>query len=135
MIADWIDFDGKKFDVAVTSFTESGEILYSSNTGRTLGIGAPMTLDPLGTFFNYSITVRRKKDKYDEYDRLFNYLLLPRFSGMTVTMPHDQGTITFDAYVSSAERTSAKIDEENKIVCWQEMSISVIATEAQVLPE
>ena len=38
--------NGKSYDVIITAIEESFSILYTENTGRTLGIGAPMTLDP-----------------------------------------------------------------------------------------
>lgn len=134
MVTDWIDIDGQRFNVKVMSIKESGTILYSDNTGRTLAIGAPMTLDPLGTFYNYTITVRRNGEDVDDYDRLYDYVLQPRYSGMTIKAPHNQGTITFDAYISAAEREVQRIDDKNNKIYWKEMSLTITATKAQVTP-
>lgn len=134
MIADWLDIDGQRFNVTVTSIKEGGTILYSDNTGRTLAIGAPITLDPLGTFYNYTITVRRNGDDVSDYDKLYEYVLKPRFTGMTIKAPHNQGTITFEAYISAAEREIQKIDEKNKKVLWKEMTLTITSMKAQVTP-
>ena len=52
---DYVKIGGRSWDVLVI---ERGkeicfEILYTENTGRTLGIGAPLTIDPLGTFISH----------------------------------------------------------------------------------
>lgn len=133
-IHNWIDIDGQRFNVSVTSIKQSGTILYSDNTGRTLAIGAPMTLDPLGTFYNYNITIKRNGDDVDDYDRLYDYIMKPRYSGMTITVPHNQGTITFEAYISAAEREIKRIDDKGKKVYWKEMSLTITAMKAQVTP-
>lgn len=134
MITNWLQIDGKVFNVVVTSIKESATTLYSDNTGRTLGIGAPMTLDPYGTFYNYTITVKRKGDKLDDYDKLFTYVTYPRKDGMSVKAVHNQTTWTFMAYISSAEREIKRIDENKGKVYWGEMDINIIAMSAQVTP-
>lgn len=134
MIKNWLEIDGQVFDVIVTEITESGTILYSDNTGRTISQGARMSLDPLGTFYNYKVTVKRNGSNVADYDRLYDYILTPRYTGMAIKAVHNQSTINFDAYVSAAERKVKKIDKNNKVVYWDEMSISITSMEAQVLP-
>lgn len=134
MITNWIDIDGQRFNCTVTSIKQSGTILYSDNTGRTLGLGAPMTLDPLGTFYNYTITIKRNGDDVRDYDRLYEYIMKPRFSGMTIKAPHNQGTIEFEAYISAAEREIQRIDEKKGKTYWKQMSLTITAMKAQVIP-
>ena len=43
---DYCKIGGRSYDVIVTSIEESFSILYTENTGRTMAIGARMTLDP-----------------------------------------------------------------------------------------
>lgn len=133
-VQDWLDIDGQRFNVSVMSIKESGTILYSDNTGRTMAVGAPMTLDPLGTFYNYTITVKRNGDDVDDYDRLYDYVMKPRYNGMTITAPHNQGTQTFEAYISAAEREINHIDDNGEKVYWKEMSLTITAMKAQVTP-
>lgn len=134
MIKDWLEIDGMVFDVAVTSIKESGTVLYSENTGRTIAVGAPMTLDPLGTFYNYTVIVKKRNDDLDAYDRLYTYVTKPRYRGMTIKAVHNQSTITFNGYVSTAEREIERIDTKNKKVYWREMVIQITSMKAQVLP-
>lgn len=134
-VHNWLDIDGERFNVSVMSIKESGTILYSENTGRTMAQGAPMTLDPLGTFFNYTIAVKRNGDDVDDYDRLYDYVMKPRYSGMLITAPHNQGVQTFEAYVSAAEREVKSIDDKGKKVYWKEMTLTITAMKAEVLPE
>lgn len=134
MITNWIDIDGQRFNCTVTSIKQSGTILYSDNTGRTMALGAPMTLDPLGTFYNYTITIKRNGDDVRDYDRLYDYIMKPRFSGMTIKAPHNQGTITFEAYISAAEREIQRINETKGKTYWKQMSLTITAMKAQVTP-
>lgn len=134
MISDWFDIDEQHFNVHVMSIKEKGSILYSDNTGRTMAPGAPMSLDPLGTFHNYSIVVKRNGDYLDDYDRLKDYVLKPRYNGFKVKVPFNQSTITFDAYASATERETKHIDENGNKIKWNEMTIDIISMKAQVLP-
>lgn len=134
MIGDWLQIDGKTYNVSVLSIRESANILYSENTGRTISIGARMVLDPLGTFIGHKITVKRIGDNVREYDRLYNDIIQPRYDGMRVKVVHDQTTIDYDAYVSAAEREVERVDDVGKVVYWKEMEINIVPMEAQVLP-
>ncbi len=134
MIKDWLELDGVAYNVVVTSISEGGTVLYSENTGRTVAVGAPVTLDPLGTFYNYKVTVKRRGDNLDEYDKLFMEVTKPRYNGFQVKAVHNQGTWIFEGYISSAERKLKKIDEKTGKVYWDSMSINIIANKAQVVP-
>jgi hypothetical protein len=126
---------GRTYDVLVTSIEESFTILYTENTGRTLEVGAEMTLDTLGAFFSHKVTFRRSHDNVEEFDRLFNYLSTPRSSGIPVEIVHNQGTLKYDAYVSQGSRTLQRIAQRVKKVLWGEFSVNFITMKAQVLPE
>jgi hypothetical protein len=127
--------DGRKYDVIVTSIEESFSILYTENTGRTIGVGAPMTLDPLGTFFSHKVTFRRSKENVAEFDALYNFLTVPRYDGFDVEIVHNQTTLKYKAYVSQGTRAIQKIVERIKKVMWGELVVSFVPIEAQVLPE
>lgn len=133
-VSNWFEINGMSYDVSVLNIKETANILYSENTGRTMSIGARMTLDPLGTFIGHNVTVKRKADKREEYDRLFNDIIKPRYDGVRVKIVHDQTTIEYDAYISTAEREVKRIDDEEKKVYWNELSINIVPMEAQVLP-
>lgn len=134
MIGDWVQIGGRAWDVLVTEISEDFSILYTDNTGRTMDVGAPLTLDPLGTFFSHKVTFKRKKGKEEEYDMLFDYLAQPRYEGIPVEIVHGQQTIRYTAYVSSGSRKLKRIDETGNKVYWDSMQVNIIPVSAQVTP-
>lgn len=127
---------GKNYDVLVTSIEESFTILYTENTGRTIGSGgARMVLDPIGTFFSHKVTFRRSKDNFKEFDELYKFLSTPKYDGFPIEIVHSQQTIKYDAYVSQGTRALQRIAQKISKVFWGELTVNFIAMEAQVLPE
>lgn len=134
MIGDWVQIGNRAWNVIVTEISEDASILYTENTGRVMEEGAPLTLDPLGTFFSHKVTFSRKRGYDGEYDLLFDYLLQPRHDGIPVKIVHGQTTISYDAYVSSGSRKIKSIDDKKKIVNWDSMQVTFIPIRAQVTP-
>lgn len=130
----YVKIGGRAYDVLVTEISENFNILYSENTGRTMAQGARMTLDPLGTFFGHKVTFQRKPGKEEEFDRLFDYVSRPRYDGIPVEVVHNQGIISYDAYISSGDRTLKRIDPKTGKVYWDAFSLNIVPMEAQVLP-
>ena len=131
--------NGRSYNVIVTSLEESFEILYTENSGRTLADGAPMTLDPIGTFFGHKVTIKRKVGFESEYDDLYLLLAKPRKVAKTedallFEVAHLQDSIAYRAYVSNGVRALKRIDEENGKVYWGELSLNIVPIEAQVKP-
>ena len=131
---DYVKINGTAYDVIVTEVEENFNILYSDNTGRTLGIGAPLTLDPYGTFYGHKVTFMRHKDNFAEYDSLFIALSKPTYSGINVDIVHNQTTLNYQAYVSSGNRSIKRIDEKTGNVYWDKFSANFIPVKAQVTP-
>ncbi len=131
---DIVTLDGRNYDVVIKEITENFNILYSDNTGRTLAIGAPMTLDPLGTFIGHKVTFKRRNGKDAEYDELYQYTYQPRYNGMKVKLVHLQDYLEYDAYVSQGERKLERVDPETGKKYWGEFSLNIVPMEAQVLP-
>lgn len=132
---DYVKIGGKVWDVLVTEISENFNILYSENTGRTMSVGARMTLDPLGTFFGHKITFQRKQGNEKEYDTFFEFVSNPRYDGIPVEIVHGQTTLVYDAYISQGERTLKRIDPKTNKVYWDKFSLNIVPMEAQVLPE
>ena len=132
---DYVKIGGKVWDVLVTEISENFNILYSENTGRTMSVGARMTLDPLGTFFGHKITFQRKQGNEKEYDTFFEFVSNPRYDGIPVEIVHGQTTLVYDAYISQGERTLKRIDTKTGKVYWDKFSLNIVPMEAMVLPE
>ncbi len=131
---DYVKIGGKAWDVLVTKVTESYEVLYSDNTGRTIAVGAPLTLDPLGTFITHSVTFKRKKGHEEEFDKLFEYLYQPRSAGFSVELVHGQTTLSYIAYSSNGSRELLNIIKSKGLVNWNSMTVKFIPIQAQVTP-
>ena len=132
---EYVKIGGKVWDVLVTEISENFNILYSENTGRTMSVGARMTLDPLGTFFGHKITFQRKQGNEKEYDTFFEFVSNPRYDGIPVEIVHGQTTLVYDAYISQGERTLKRIDTKTGKVYWDKFSLNIVPMEAMVLPE
>lgn len=134
MLKDWFEIDGDTFDVTVTAIEESATVLYSDKSGRTITNGARMILVPLGTFYNHTITVQRHKSNLYDFDFLYTYITQPVNNGFHIKAVHNQTTIEYDGYISEVKRKLKRIDPITNKVYWDEMQISIIAMEAQVIP-
>lgn len=131
---DVFKLNGKSYNVNVVELSENFSILYSENTGRTMATGAPMILDPLGTFIGHKIVVSRKQGYETEFDRLYDFILKPRYDGVSVEIVHNQGTISYKAYVSQGERKLKRIDKNTNKVLWDKLSLNIVPMKAQVIP-
>ena len=145
----WFTIDGREWKVRVFEPEESFTILYSENTGRTLSAGAPMALDPLGTFYNYTMTIGAIQGAEDDFEALWEYLSFPRDEALLVNFPKSRNgywqtesegeTVNgFYAYVSKGARKIKRIVEERngelQDVIYEAFSVNFIATKAQVIP-
>lgn len=131
---DWVKIGGKSYDVFVIDIEENFTILYSENTGRTIAKGAKMTLDPLGAFYGHKVTFKRKQGSEAEFDALFDYVSKPRYDGIAVEIVHNQTTLSYEAYISQGSRRIKKIDNQTRMVYWDELSLNIVPMSAQVTP-
>jgi hypothetical protein len=118
--------------VIVESLEENFNILYTDQTGRTSADGAPMVLDPIGTFFGHTITVRRKNGFESEFDLLYKTLSRPRSEGVLFSVAHLQAFVEYEGYVSNGKRLLKKINETNGNIYWDAFTMNIIPIKAQV---
>ena len=142
-VGDWLKIGGQVWNVRVLSITEEATILYSENTGRTMAANAPMVLDPLGTFIGHKIEVAPMKNYESDFDRLYDFVNIPRKEGLMVECVHYQDTISYRAYISQASRAVKRINENSTHwdnngvrikVKWDKMSLNIVPMSAQISP-
>ena len=121
----------KEYAVVVVSITETFTKLYTENTGRTMGTGARMNLDCLGTFYGHRVEIARKTGYEADFDELYDLASLPMNEGIPVKMVHNQTSIEYEAYISNGERAVKRIDEKTGKVYWDKLSLNLIPMEAQ----
>lgn len=123
--------NGRIYDVYILSIERNYNILYSENTGRTLAPGAPLILDPLGTFYGHKVTFARKKNNIKEFDDLWECLSQPRTDGITVKIVYNQTTIEYDAYCSTGTQPLKRVYKDGAVM-WGELTANFIPMKAQV---
>ena len=131
----YVEIDGKPYDVIVSSIQRSPEIRQSENAGATLAEGAEETLDPLGTFITYIVGFKRKQGKEIEFDNLWETLIKPRYDGVWVNIVYNQTKLKYKARFEISPQAVDKIDKRTGKVYWGEISVNIVPTKAQVLPE
>jgi hypothetical protein len=132
---DWFKINGMAYNVLVTSLEENFNVLYGENTGRTLDKGAPMVLDPLGTFFGHTVEVRRRAGYEGEFDALYRLISRPVADGFDIDIVHCQDVANYKGYISSGKRGLKRIDEKTNTVYWDALSLNIIPMKAQVTPD
>ena len=131
----YVEIDGKPYDVIISSIQRSPEIRQSENAGATLAEGAEETLDPLGTFITYIVGFTRKQGKEIEFDNLWETLIKPRYDGVWVNIVYNQTKLKYKARFEISPQAVDKIDKRTGKVYWGEISVNIVPTKAQVLPE
>ena len=92
-------------------FKPKFEIINGDNSGRLQG-NKDMYLEYVGTFFNFDGTLIQDRDcTAEEWDSLLAVLANP-INDHTVTVPFNQGTMTWQFYISSGERELIKVNED-----------------------
>lgn len=136
----YFKINGKNYNVIVKGIEENFTILYSENTGRTLAEGAPMTLDPLGTFIGHKVQIKSRNGFESDFSELYELITQPitvvdEEDALLFEVAHLQDTIAYRAYVSNGSMPVKRIDEKSGKVYWGELSLNIVPISAQVLPE
>ena len=116
--------DGVSYNVFVPEggIKRSGQVLDGDNANRAKS--GLMIRDIIGTFYNYTIEIDARRTSPEEYDRLYDVLTAP-VDYHTICVPYGQTTLTFNAYVSSAEDTLDTMD--GGVNKWGGLSVNFIA--------
>lgn len=121
--------DGEPYNVHVTKLTRKFSVLDSDESGRTQS-GA-MYRDPIGTFYNYTMTVAPKDGDMEALDAFWEEISKPDKSHDCV-FPYGQDTLTQKMYVTSGEQDLTLMTASKNY--WGEISVNFIAMKPKVVP-
>lgn len=124
--------DGRTYRVRVVYNTleESASIKEGPNAGDMLS--GRHERDLIGTCYSHSMDVEPDPQYPGDYDDFFDAVTAP-MSEHTVTMPHGQSTITYQAQVYTARRRSAGTLAGRRR--WKGINITFQAAAPQRVPE
>lgn len=128
-----ITVNDKQYDLIIeqNALIQKGVVTDTPNTQRTQF--GDMYREIIGTFYNYELTVERGRTmSLEDYDDLFMVLTNPNNKFNTITMPHNQGYITLQAYVSTVARALESIERGKHY--WGAYVIEFIAKMPQIIP-
>ena len=121
--------DGEPYNVSVTKLTRKFSVLDSDKTGRVQS-GA-MYRDPIGTFYNYTMTVAAHGDDVESIDAFWDAISSPDKSHECV-FPYGQDTLTQRMYVTSGEQDLKLMAKDRNR--WGEITLNFIAMKPKVVP-
>ena len=127
----YIKIDGVTYDgIRVLSVKRSFAVTDGENAGR-LATSGRMVRDIIGTFYNYEFTVDPKQSAPETYDAFYQVITSP-VDEHEVVVPYGQGSLTFDAYITTGDDELTLIGEGcNR---WKNLSFNVIAMAPQRTP-
>lgn len=121
--------DGIAYQVDVTNLVCKFSVLDTEQTGRTQD--GRLYREPIGTFYNYSMTVASKSNHRADFDAFWEAISRPVVSHIC-TFPYGQQTLSQRMYVTSGEKALRLLKPE--FADWGEVTVNFIATEPQVMP-
>lgn len=100
-----ITMDGKTYRVRIiyTSVGENARLVEGPNAGDMLS--GRRERDLVGTYYDHTLSVEPDPSYPQDYDQFYQDITAP-VPSHSITMPHGQGTVTYDAMVSSARHVA-----------------------------
>ena len=114
--------DNKGYDVHVLKLTRKFSVLDTDKSGRTLA--GQMYREPLGTFYNYTLTVAPRVGKEEEMDAFWEAISQPKSYHVCV-FPYGQKTLTQQMYKTTGEQALVRRTDGKNL--WGEISVNFIA--------
>lgn len=114
--------DGVGYNVDVTKLTRKFSVLDTDKTGRTTD--GEMYRDTVGTFYNYTMSVRSKSEDSAALDAFWEAISKPVASHVC-TFPYGQDILSQRMYVTSGEQDLQLLSAET--AHWGEIKLNFIA--------
>lgn len=121
--------DGKSYHVQVMALTRSFEVKDAVSPSVTQN--GNIYRNPIGTYYNYSLTVREKDGDREAFDAFWEAMSSPVESHVCV-FPYNQGTITQRMYVTAGSQEIRRLHANGAE--WKDITIQYIAQAPKVMP-
>lgn len=121
--------DGSTYDnVIISPIKREAVIREGENSGYTLdGI---YHRDVVGTYYNYTLKLNMTRASEDEYTDLYETLTSPE--PHTITLPYNQTTLQFNAYIKTVtDVLSKKTSTRN---WWTDLTVKFLAATPTKVP-
>ena len=115
--------DGVYYNVIVpeNGIERNFQVLDDDTAGRVLS--GVFIRSIIGTYYNYTIQLDTSRMDKAEYDAMYEVLSAP-VDYHVLTVPYGQGTLTFDAYITSGKDTLRLMKDGN---WWEGLSLQFVA--------
>ena len=120
--------DGVRYDVHVTELRRSFSIPDTEQAGRTQD--GRMYREPIGTFYNYTMTVSRNGANDEAMDALWEAISQPVDSHIC-SFPYGQKMLTQRMYVTSGQQNIQLINCSGNH--WGDITVDFVAMEPKVM--
>lgn len=121
--------DGVEYNVHVVKLTRKFSVMDTDKSGRT--IDGEMYRDPIGTFFNYSMTISPRGGDAAALEAFWEAICQPEVSHVCV-FPYGQTTMTQRMYITSGEQDLLLMKPDMNQ--WGDLTINFIAMGPKVTP-
>lgn len=121
--------DGVGYNVHVTKLTRKFSVMDTEKSGRTMD--GEMYRDPIGTFYNYTMSIAPCGGDADSMDAFWEVISQPVASHVC-EFPYGQKTLTQKMYVTSGEQDLTIIAADKSY--WGEITVNFIAMGPKVKP-
>lgn len=121
--------NGKSFNVQVMSLKRSFEV--KDAVSAVVVQSGNIYREILGTYYNYTITVREKNGDRAAFDAFWEEISKPVESHVCV-FPYNQSTITQRMYVKSGSQDIGRLHADGAE--WRDITIQFIAQSPKVVP-
>lgn len=121
--------DGVSYNVDVVALTRKFSVMDTEQSGRTQN--GEMYRDVIGTFFNYTMTVRERGGDAAALEAFWAAVSDPSASHICV-FPYGQTTLTQRMYVTGGEQNLMLVNNGKNH--WDEVTLNFIAMGPRVMP-
>lgn len=122
--------DGKSYNVHVLDLQRSFLVKDAINMGQTMN--GEIYRDPIGTYYNYSMTVSEKDSDREALDAFWDAISTPDKCHVCV-FPYNQETLSQRMYITSGTQKLRRLYKSG--IHWDSVTINFTAMSPKVVPK